>query len=62
MLIGDVVFWAGIVLLAGGLFWRIRLRRDDGAVPARLGGRGPYLIMLAGVALAIAGLVMVGAL
>ncbi|MCY4623727.1 MAG: hypothetical protein OXC99_01785 [Chloroflexi bacterium] len=62
MLLGDVVFWVGIVLLAGGLLWRVRLRRDDEAVGGRLAGRAPYLLMLAGVVLAIAGLVLTGTL
>ena len=62
MLVGDVVFWVGIVMLAGGLFWRLRNRRDDGAAGRGSGVRAPYLLMLAGVVLAIVGLVLVGAL
>ena len=62
MLLGDVVFWVGIVLLAGGLSWRVRNRRDGESAGRRLAGRAPYLLMLAGVVLAIAGLVQTGAL
>ncbi len=62
MLVGDVVFWVGIVMLAGGLFWRLRNRRDDGAAGRRLNWRAPYLLMLAGIVLAIVGLALVGAL
>ena len=62
MVVGDVVFWVGIVMLAGGLFWRLRNRRDDGSAGRRFDGRAPYLLMLAGIVLAIVGLALVGAL
>lgn len=61
MLLGDVVFWLGIGMLAGGLLWRIRLRRADLAPPCSA-FPGPYPLMLAGVVLAIAGLYLIGAL
>lgn len=61
MLIGDVVFWVGIGMLACGLFWRVRLRRTlPAGVRAPLGV--PGVLMLGGVILAIAGLYLTGAL
>ena len=61
MLLGDVVFWLGIVMLASGLYWRIRLRRG-GFPPPRSSLAGPAALMLGGVALAIFGLLRIGAL
>lgn len=61
MLLGDAVFWLGIGMLAGGLFWRAKLRR---VVPAgfRRGGGAPMALMLGGVVIAIAGLYLTGSL
>ena len=61
MLLGDVVFWLGIGMLAGGLLWRMRLRRADYSLP-RSSFPGPFPLMLSGVVLAIAGLYLIGAL
>ena len=61
MLLGDLVFWLGIVMLAGGLYWRIRLRRVGLPAP-RSSLAGPAALMLGGVALAIFGLLRIGAL
>ncbi len=60
MLLGDVVFWLGIGMLAGGLYWRVRLRRSlPAGVRAPMGG--PAVLMLGGVVTALAGLYLVGA-
>ncbi|MDE2900029.1 MAG: hypothetical protein OXN15_03260 [Chloroflexota bacterium] len=61
MLLSDVVFWLGIGMLAGGLYWRVRLRRS---LPAgvRTPKGGPAVLMLGGVVLALAGLYLVNAI
>ena len=61
MLLGDVVFWAGIGMLAGGLYWRISLRRKlpEGV---RAPMAAPAALMVGGIVLALAGLYLIGAL
>ena len=60
MLLGDVVFWVGIGMLAGGLFWRISLRRrlPEGV---RAPMTAPAALMVGGIVLALAGLYLTGA-
>ena len=60
--LGDVVFWLGIGMLAAGLFWRVSLRRAGGPSAPRAVAAVPMALMLSGVVLAIAGLVLTGAL
>ena len=62
MQLGDVVFWLGIGILAGGLLWRVSLRRASGPAAPRSVAAVPMALMLSGVVLVIAGLVLTGAL
>ena len=62
MLLGDVMFWLGIGMLAGGLLWRTRRRGAEPSVASRRLSHVPSLLMLVGVVLAIAGLALIGAL
>ena len=58
-MLADVVFWAGIGMLAGGLYWRVKLRRSmPEGVRAPMGG--PAALMAGGVVLALAGLYLTG--
>ena len=58
-MLASVVFWAGIGMLAGGLYWRIRLRRSmpEGV---RAPMAAPAALMVGGVVLALAGLYLTG--
>ena len=58
-MLAGVVFWAGIGMLAGGLYWRIRLRRSmpEGV---RAPMAAPAALMVGGVVLALAGLYLTG--
>ena len=60
--LGDVAFWLGIGMLAGGLFWRVSQRRAGRPAAPRSVAAVPMAFMLGGVVLAIAGLVLTGAL
>ena len=62
MQLGDVAFWRGIGILAGGLFWRVSQRRAGGPATPRSVAAVPMAFMLGVVVLAIAGLVLTGAL
>ena len=61
MVLGDVMFWLGIGMLAGGLLWRMRRRGAEPSVASRRLSHAPSLLMLVGVVLAIAGLALIGA-
>ena len=58
-MLAGVVFWAGIGMLAGGLYWRIRLRRSmpEGV---RAPMTAPAALMVGGIVLALAGLYLTG--
>lgn len=61
MLLGDAVFWLGIGMVAGGLYWRVQTRRSlPAGVRAPTGV--PAALIVGGVVMALAGLYLVGAI